>query len=309
MHDLDTRLERLAAEATRDAIPPEPETIARRGRRRRRRQLTGSALLVAAVAAAALVLPARLSGRPGGDPPVPAAGSTGVGAEALIGFWAGKTDASVFLENGIAPEERAAVLHRMQALDVVDDVYYESRQDAFARFRYLYRDQPGMLQNTDPAALPESFRVRLDAPEHFKRLWLALCRERCIDGVQRVIEDRELLKPVVAGERWLARSDVTILLPEGTSVARRDAVRARLEAIDGVQEVAYESPAEAFARLPEKLRQRSGPAPTIGPESMLASFHVTLAEPARVGEFHKAFCGSRRTGDCSHGIVVEHPRR
>ncbi|HET9557483.1 MAG TPA: permease-like cell division protein FtsX, partial [Actinomycetota bacterium] len=79
--------------------------------------------------------------------------------------------------------------------------------------------------------------------------------------------------------------------------------------IDGVREVAYESPAEAFGRLPEKLRKPSRAAPTIGPESMLASFHVTLAEPARVGEFHTAFCGSRRTGDCSHGIVVEHPRR
>ncbi|HEX3214315.1 MAG TPA: permease-like cell division protein FtsX [Actinomycetota bacterium] len=179
---------------------------------------------------------------------------------------------------------------------------------ALTRFRHLYRDRPGMLQDTDPAALPESFRVRLDSPEHFRRLRLALCPERCIDGVQHVIEERALLKPVVAGEPWLARSDVTILLPEGTSAARRDAVRARLEAIDGVKEVAYESPAEAFRRLPERLRRPSRAAPTIGPGSMLASFHVTLAEPGRVGQFHQAFCGSRRTGDCSHGIVVEHPR-
>ena len=60
MHDLDTRLERLAAEATRETVPPEVEAIARRGRRRRRRQVAGTAALVAAVVAAGLVLPARL---------------------------------------------------------------------------------------------------------------------------------------------------------------------------------------------------------------------------------------------------------
>ena len=72
MHDLDTRLERLAAEATRDAVPPEPAAIARRGRRRRRRQLAGSALVLAAVVAAGVVLPSRLAGRSGEDP-LPAA--------------------------------------------------------------------------------------------------------------------------------------------------------------------------------------------------------------------------------------------
>ena len=173
MHDLDMRLERLDAEATRDAIAPEPGAIARRGRRRR--QLAGSALLVAAVAAAGLVL-----------------------------------------------------------------------------------------------------------------------------------------KPVMVGEPWLARSDVTILLAEGTTVARREAVRARLEAIDGVQKVAYERPAEVYRRLPEKLRRMAGNqggTPAIGPASMLASFHVTLADPMRVGEFHKAFCGSRKTGACAGGLVLlEHPR-
>src|SRR5918994_4023816 len=111
MHDLDTRLERLAAEATCDAVPPETAAITRRGRRRRRRQLAGSALLVAAVAAAALVLPARLTGRSPADRPLPAtAPPTDVaGAASIGGYWFGKNDACVVLEPGVTPARRAAV--------------------------------------------------------------------------------------------------------------------------------------------------------------------------------------------------------
>src|ERR671912_1385955 len=145
MHDLDPRLERLAAEATRDAVPPEPAAIARHGRRRRRRQLAGSALLVAAVAAAALVLPARLAGRSPADRPLPAtAPPTDVaGAASIGGYWFGKTDASVLLGGGVTPARRAAVLRRIPSLDVVDQIYYESRADAHARLQELHKNKPG----------------------------------------------------------------------------------------------------------------------------------------------------------------------
>ena len=136
MHDLDTRLEQLAAEATRDAVPPEPTAIARRGRRRRRRQLAGSALLVAAVVAAGLVLPSRLAGRSGPDPAPATAPPTDVRGGATIGgYWFGKTDATVLLGGDATPAEREAVRRRLQALDVVDRVYYESKAEAYARMR------------------------------------------------------------------------------------------------------------------------------------------------------------------------------
>src|ERR671912_1818921 len=149
MHDLDPRLERLAAEATRDAVPPEPAAIARHGRRRRRRQLAGSALLVAAVAAAALVLPARLAGRSPADRPLPAtAPPTDVaGAASIGGYWFGKTDASVLLGGGATPAERTAVRRRLQALDVVDRVYYESKAEAYARRRARYRTTPEVTRH------------------------------------------------------------------------------------------------------------------------------------------------------------------
>src|SRR5918993_671647 len=330
MHALDPRLERLAAEATRDAVAPEPGAIARRGRRRRRRQLAGSALLVAAVAAAGLALPAPLTGRSPADRPLPAtAPPTDVrGAATVGGYWFGKTDATVLLGGGATPAEREAVRRRLQALDVVDRVFYESKAEAYARRLEQFRTKPKVLKfitrNTTVSGMADGFRVRLDAPEDFPRLQRAMCpgpprarRGSCLDRVE-VIEDWALLKSLLLPEPWATTSwvtstDLSVFLPAGTSDAEREAVRARLEAVDGVARVTYESPAEAYRRLPEWLRQDSrDPAMVLlfSPEMMLAAFRVALDEPARAGEVHRALCGSRRTGACPGVLVVlEHPRR
>jgi FtsX extracellular domain len=326
MHDLDIRLERLAAEATRDAVPPEPEAVARRGRRRRRRQLAGSALVVAAVVAAGLVLPSRLAPGPGSGAPAAAPPTDVAGAATLGGYWFGKADASVFLRDGITPAQRRAVRERIEALDVVDRVYHESREDAQARVRELYRTKAQVLEKAKAQGgleiAPESFRVRLRAPEDFARLARALCplapekvvnRLPCMDGVEVVVQSQVLLKPLLVPKPLVATSDVTVLLTRAAGPVEPAAVRARLEAIDGVAMVTYMTPEEAFRRLPEKLR-RDGqdPAkvtPLYSPASLPAAFHVTLDRPARAAEFHQALCGSRTTGKCAGGLVVlEHPR-
>jgi cell division protein FtsX len=322
MHDLDTRLERLAAEATRDAVPPEPTAIARRGRRRRRRQLAGSALVVVAVVAAGVVLPSRLAGRSGPDPVPATAPPTDVrGAAMLGGYWFGKTDATVLLGGGATLAEREAVRRRLQALDVVDRVYYESKAEAYARMRERYRTRPEVTRHMTIAGMADGFRVRLDAPEDFPRLQRTLCpgpdrlpmwRRSCLDRVE-VIEDLALVKTPLLPEWWTTSSDLSVFLPAGTTDAGREAVRARLEAVGGVARVTYESPAEAYRRLPEWLRRNSRDPATmllLSPEMMLAAFRVALDEPARADEVHRALCGSRRTGACPGVLVVlEHPRR
>jgi cell division protein FtsX len=323
VRDLDTLLERLATEAARDAVPPEPAALARRGRRRRRGQLAGAALVVAAVVAAGLVLPARLTGRTGDLPRPATAPPTDVaGAASVGGYWFGKIDASVYLKLDVTPAQRQAIRERIEQLDVVDQVYFESRAEAWARLRELYKGKPEILKRTDPALLPESFRVRLDAPEHLKQLLRALCpgplrkvsgHLLCIDGVDTVTDDKAPLKAVLVPKPWTTTTDVTVFLA-GAGRAEREAVRKRLEAIAGVAKVTYVTPAEAYRRLPERLR-RDGripgkPTPPFSPASVPAAFHVALDGSVRVGEFHRALCGSRKTGACA-GIllVLEHPRR
>ena len=282
MRDLDTLLERLATEAARDAVPPEPAALARRGRRRRRGQLAGAVLVVAAVAAAGLVLPARLTGRTGDRPRPATAPPTDVaGAASVGGYWFGKIDASVYLKLDVTPARRQAIRERIERLDVVDQVYFESRAEAWARLRELYKGKPEILKRTDPALLPESFRVRLDAPEHLKQLLRALCpgpprkvsgHLLCIDGVDAAGGDRR------GGQGDLC--DAGRGLPPAAGEAapgRPDFRQADAAVLAGV----------GAGRLPRRLDGS-----------------------VRVGEFHRALCGSRKTGACA-GIllVLEHPRR
>jgi cell division protein FtsX len=323
MHDLDERLERLATEATRDAVPPGVAAVARRGRRRRRRQLAGTAALVAAVVAAGLVLPAHLGGRPGERPlPATAPGIDVTGAGMVGGYWFGKTDAMVYLGGGATQAEREAVRRRLQALGVVDRVYYESKAEGLARFKEEFRTKILVGKVTGPvSAMPESFRVRLDVPEDFGRLQRAFCgpgrsprHGLCLDRVE-VVNELALWKDVLVPEAWAASADLSVFLPIGTTDAEREAVRARLEAVGGVARVTYESPAQAYRRLPAWLRRGSAdPArpipPRYSPEAMRAAFRVALDQPSRVREFHLALCGSRTTGECPGGLVVlEHPRK
>jgi cell division protein FtsX len=272
--------------------------------------------VVAAVVAAGLVLPARLAGRTTGDRPLPA---TAIGGDRF-----GKTDASVFLEQGVTPAQRDNIRRRIQSLEVVDRVYYESRADAYARARDLYKTRPGVPPKAlEGLAFPESFRVRLDDPEQFPALQRALCpgmpvkatgSSGCMDGIEAVMAEKRALAPILLPKAWTTSTDVSVFLPVGATAAERASVRARLEGIDGVAKVTWESPEEAYRRLPEKMR-RDGQdpakeAPLYTPGSMHGAFHVTLDGPARVQEFHLALCGSRKTGACAGGLVVfEHPRK
>ena len=75
--------------------------------------------------------------------------------------------------------------------------------------------------------------------------------------------------------------------------------------------VTYESPVEAYRRLPAQWHRdpasERGPL-VLAPETMRAAFRVALDEPARAEEVHRALCGSRRTGACPAAwCVLEHP--
>jgi len=312
--DLDARLELLATTAARDATVPDLEAVVRRGRRGRRRRLAGSALLVAAVAAG-LLLPARLAewtsdDRLGAAPPTDTSGATG-----YAGYWFGKIDVSVFLADSVEPERRRAILDRIRSAGVADQIFYESRAEAYARFRAQFQRQPELLASVDPAAMPESFRVLLDDPEHVATLHRVLCPSRdakgaprCIDGVDSVVDQRAVIEPALVGTFWPRTTDVTVFLVEGASAAQRRAIRARLEAIGGVWRVSYESPADALRGLRERF---SAERLRLTPGSPPGSFRVALRDPGETGAFVDTFCRGRRTGDCAEGVamVVAHPRR
>ncbi len=76
-------------------------------------------------------------------------------------------EVSIFLEDSITPEQQATLEADLRAQQVVDEVIYESKDDAFANAQEIFAEDPLILEGLTPDVLPASFRVKLTAPEEF----------------------------------------------------------------------------------------------------------------------------------------------
>jgi len=119
-------------------------------------------------------------------------------------YWYDKVEVSVYLcgENSgsssvncngtaVTNEQRVQLQHDLQTTPLVEKVYYESKEDAYKRFKEQFKDSPDLVQNVTPDALPESFRVKLKDPTQFEVVASAF-RDR--PGVDEVQDQKALLE-------------------------------------------------------------------------------------------------------------------
>jgi cell division transport system permease protein len=119
--------------------------------------------------------------------------------ETMKDYWYDKVEVSVFLcgENSdsgackaaISTAQRDELKATLESSSLVEQVYYESSDDAYTRFQEQFKDSP-ILENVTPAALPESFRVKLYNPEDYALL--ATTVEQA-PGVEVVRDQKRLL--------------------------------------------------------------------------------------------------------------------
>ncbi|MGY2127434.1 permease-like cell division protein FtsX [Blastococcus sp. SYSU DS0617] len=78
-----------------------------------------------------------------------------------------KVQVSIFLAEGVTEEQRAAIESQLSSSSEVQSFVYENKEEAYERFQQQFSQQPELVQNTPPDALPESFRVELVNPERY----------------------------------------------------------------------------------------------------------------------------------------------
>ena len=109
-------------------------------------------------------------------------------------YWYDKIEVSVFLcgtlsesptcANGVVtPDQRASIKSDLEALPVVQSVFYESQTEAFARFKERFKNS-AIAQNVTADQLPESFRVKLKDPTQFDVVVSAFSGRPGVDIVQ-----------------------------------------------------------------------------------------------------------------------------
>ncbi len=79
-----------------------------------------------------------------------------------------KVQVSIFLTDDVTDEQRAAIETELESSPEVKNFLYESKEEAYERFQKQFSQQPELVENTPPDALPESFRVELVNPERYE---------------------------------------------------------------------------------------------------------------------------------------------
>ncbi|MGI9092147.1 MAG: permease-like cell division protein FtsX [Mycobacteriales bacterium] len=79
----------------------------------------------------------------------------------------GQIEVSIFLQEKVTPAQQAAIGNGLKTSPEVERVVYESKADAYKRFKKIFSGQPSLVQGTPPSFLPASFRVKLHNPEHY----------------------------------------------------------------------------------------------------------------------------------------------
>jgi cell division transport system permease protein len=116
-------------------------------------------------------------------------------------YWYDKVEVSIFLctKNSDAAscaggqvtqaqkDQIQADLNSLKPL--VQEVYYESSQQAYERFKEQFKNSP-IAANASPDALPESFRVKLSDPQQYNVIATAFAGA---PGVDNVVDQRTLL--------------------------------------------------------------------------------------------------------------------
>jgi cell division transport system permease protein len=99
-------------------------------------------------------------------------------------YWFDRIQVSVFLTKDVTEPERTAIREELVQLPQVEQVYYESQDMAYARFKEQFKDVKSLVANTPPSALPESYRVKLKDPRKYQIVASAVQNMPGVDEVQ-----------------------------------------------------------------------------------------------------------------------------
>jgi cell division transport system permease protein len=102
---------------------------------------------------------------------------------------------SIFLDEDVTQPQRDEVDRTLSTLPLVQSVTYESKAEAYRRFKLQFQDQPDLLANVTQDALPESYRVKLRDPTQYDVVASAV---KGLPGVGQVVDYRKFLDDLFA---------------------------------------------------------------------------------------------------------------
>lgn len=138
--------------------------------------------------------------------------------EAAKGYWYDRVEVSVFLctarsnepacaDGAVTAAQREEIATLLESMKpTVADYQFESQDEAYARFREQFANNPTFAE-TPKAAIPAAFRVKLSNPEDYRVVATAFQGQ---PGVATVRDIREVLEPLFSALDLLRRAAWTL---------------------------------------------------------------------------------------------------
>jgi cell division protein FtsX len=178
-----------------------------------------------------------------------------------------RAEVTVFLDTGVTAEQRGAVEQRMRSMPGVDEVTFESRDQAYEHFKEQFKDQPDVVAGVRPESLPESLRVTVADASIAEAVELVA---GSVDGV------RDTVLAAAKADPTPERIGVILRLTGTPSDAVRAAVQKAVDAIPQAESVVFEDSAAAYKRLRERCEGKGDLAGALDPQRTSASVRFRL---------------------------------
>lgn len=108
----------------------------------------------------------------------------------MIEATTGNVEVAVYLTDPVNPDTVRSLTETMTELPVVEDVDFEDKEEACARFVELFKEQEALVNNVDCDALPASLRVKLSDPEQYTQVQAVLQGQ---PGIDRIVDQSAFL--------------------------------------------------------------------------------------------------------------------
>jgi len=76
-----------------------------------------------------------------------------------------KVEVAIYLRDDISQADLDHLNQQLDGMPEVETLHYESKEEAYDRFRHIFHNQPDLIRNVRKDALPASFRVKLVDPD------------------------------------------------------------------------------------------------------------------------------------------------
>src|SRR5438552_9695300 len=113
----------------------------------------------------------------------------------LIARTEANVEVSVFLRDDISTSQQQNLNQILSTMPQVATVHYESKDEAYQRFKQIFSNQQALVQNISPDSLPASFRVKLKDPSQFEVVAVQLQGQ---PGIDKIVDQRDILKRLFA---------------------------------------------------------------------------------------------------------------